>query len=626
MAIVDDVEPQQPTFDPNQPFIPSPNLNMNNQNQNQPNNHRNQTLWSFGSGSPFAAPIPQTVYNGDYTKIKEGLIEIYKHSNKNIEVTLLDLDNINDPGLAFSNIIVVLRDRQNPNALAYHILVLESTGEKILPTYDNVGGVQTEIQRFTCNGIDDVLRAKANDKVVKAFNVPNVYYTEATIVPEGFDPEDKRKLHMLALNTGVACTTELTIRSADFNDLNLAQAPKDSGLYISNDFSKQQTEDIVGNRIRSDVVTTFGYRKQVQSTKSIHSSDRDNNLATSTGFIDLLWAPINQQAGFNPYVSQQQNVQPQKYVARLVITDLVSNFGYTPAMILMALATAATVRDNNSWINTFRPSPMDAGGIDLRDIGALNIEANLENDPSGFGRRPPTKSEDFRLTDLGDLISALIRPGLVISLDCPEGGVNSWYLSIFAAASRGSIRAADMIYNAAQQLTNGSFGRVFPQGSNMFVDTFNTIHLGYWIDRKGLKRDLRDIDHLATCNIVGDRNPELIRAYSDTFLRKDIPLVKRLADRKKLILAFTNETAVFTGYAERVTFDGKVIQGLGQGIVDSGMLVRVNSQALDDINQQRGVPDFINNSLIQGNSGFLVSSTPYGSAAGYNVGGNSGRW
>jgi len=626
MTIVTENEAQEPEFDPTKIPAFDPNQNYSIPNMNTPNNQRNHTVWSFGAGSPFTAPIPQTVYNDDYTKIKEGLIEIYKHSAKNIEVTLLDLDNVNDPGLAFSNIIVVIRDRQNPNALAYHILVLESTGEKILPTYDNVGGVQTEIQRFTCNGIDDVLRAKASEKVIKAFNVPNVYYTEATIVPEGFDPEDKRKLHMLALNVGLACTTELTVRSPDFNDLNLAQAPKDSGLYIAHDFSKQQTEDIVGNRVRSDVTTTFGYRKQAQSTKSIHSSDRDTNLATSTGFIDLLWSPLNQQTGFNPYATQQQTNQTQKYVARLVITDLVSNFGHTPAMILMALATASTIRDNNSWINTFRPSPMDAGGIDLRDIGALNIEANLENDPSGFGRRPPTKSEDFKLTDLGDLISALIRPGLVISLDCPEGGVNSWYLSIFAAASRGSARAADVIYNAAQQLTNGSFGRVFPQGSPMFVDTFNTIHMGYWIDRKGLKRDLRDIDHLATCNIVGDRNPELIRAYSDTFLRKDIPLVKRLADRKKLIMAFTNETAVFTGYAERVTFDSKVIAGLGQGIVDSGMLVRINSQALDDINQQRGVPDFINNSLVTNNSGFVVSNTPYTASMYNNFGGNTGRW
>ena len=581
--------------------------------------------WDFAQAGLFAAPIPKTIYSDYYTKVKENLIELYKHTNKDYEISLLDLDSINNPGLAFSSIVVCVRVAGDKKNLAYHIITLEATGERIAPIYDNIMGQQTEIMRFACNAMDDVLRGKAEERISKAFQVETIHYAEGTVVPPDFNPEDKEKMHRLALNTGLACTTELRVHQAQFKDINLQEVPKDNNLFISVDFQRQQVEDVVGNIMRSDVTTNFGTRRPQQNSRSVNTGDRENNLAVSTGFIDLLWAPINPQSLFNPYAGVQQSFQTQKYAARLVLTSLVSNFGYTPAMVLLALATSVSIRDNNNWINTFRPSPMDAGGIDLRDIGALNIEANLESDPAGWGKRIDTKSETFQLADLGQLISALIRPGLVISLDCPEAGPQSWYLSMFAAASHNNAAAAEVIYGAAQQLTGGAFGRYFVKGTPMFDDQFNTIHMGYWIDRKGQKRDLRDIDTLAVCNIAGERNPELIRAYSDTFLRRDVALPKRLADRKRIIQALTNESAVFTGYAERVTFTSSFINALAQGIADTGLLVRIQSQVLDDINNQRGYADFVNNTLLTGTQSFMTYNSFQGSAQPF-MGYQGSRW
>lgn len=568
-----------------------------------------KSSWDFNSGIMFGAPIPKTVYNEYYTKVKDGLFEIYKHTNKDVEISLMDLDNINNPGLAYSSIVVICRYTTHKNKLAYHILTLEATGEKIQPAYENMNGIQIEVLRFACNAIDEVLRNKAEEKVRKNFPNVDLYYAEGTVVPPEFNPEDKLKMHKLALNAGLACTTELNVQNVSFTDLNLQQLPKDNSLFINVDFNRQQVEDSVGNTMRSDVTVNFGTRKQqVANSRSVNTGDRDNNIALASGFIDLLWAPINPQSLFNPYVAQQPQ-QTQKYAARLVVTNLVTNFGYTPAMVLLALATAVSVRDNNTWINTFRPSPIDGGSIDLRDVGALNIESNLENDPSGFGKRIDTKSESFQLSDLGQLISALVRPGLVISLDCPEAGPQSWYLSMFAAAARGSEAASNVILAAANQLTNQRFNQYFNKGQMIFADVCNTIHLGYWIDRKGQKRDLRDIDTLAVCNIAGERNPELIRGYSDTFLRKDIPAVKRLADRKRIIQALTNESAVFTGYAERVTFNSSFVNALVQGIAETGVSVRTNAQVLDDINAQRGYAEFINDAILTGNQTFMNYNT-----------------
>ena len=581
--------------------------------------------WSFDNIGLFSAPIARSVYNEYYSKVKDGLVEIFKHANKDVEISIIDLDNVGTPGLAFSNVIVAVRYKTASSSVAFHILSLEATGEKIQPIFENIGGVQTEIARFSCHAVDEVLRAKAYDKVTKAIKAKEYYYAEGTVVPADFNPEDKVKMHKLALNTGLACTTELNIRDKTFEDINLAIIPKENNLFIGIDFMKQQIEDNVGSIMRSDLTTSFGTRRQQQTGKSVNTGERESNIAVSSGFIDLLWAPVNPQSVFNPYAMQQQAAQTQRYASRLVITNLVSNFGYTPAMVLLALASSVSVRDNNNWINTFRPSPIDAGSIDLRDIGALNIEANLENDASGWGKRIDTKSETFQLNDLGQLISALIRPGLTLSLDCPEAGPQSWYLSMFAAASKGNMNAAEIIYSAAQQLTGGNFGKYFAKGQSMFEDQYNTVHLGHWIDRKGQKRDIRDIDHLAVCNVAGDRNPELIRGYSDTFLRKDIPLVKRLADRKRIIQALTSESSVFTGYADRVTFSAAFIQALIQGIAEAGLLVRINSQVLDDISSQRGYADFVNNTMLTGTSSFMTVNAFQGAAQPY-MGYQGYRW
>lgn len=585
------------------------------------------TKWDFNQVQMFGAPIPSGLYNEYYTKIKEGLLEIYKHANPSMEITLIDLDTVANPTMAYSSIVVAIRDKTIAECMAYHILVLEATGERLTPTYENINGQQVEIPRYTSNALDDVLRFVVDEKIAKAFpTVQNRLYAEGTVVPADFNPDNKQAMHKLALNTGLACTTEVSQQRQNYRDLNLAEVPRDHNLFINIDFAKQQVEDIIGNIMRSDVNVNFGTRRMQQQNKSVNSGERESNIASSTGFIDLVWAPMNPQGGFNPFAQQhQQPNQTQKYAARLVITSLVSNFGYTPAMILLALATASAVRDNNNWINTFRPSPADAGGLDLRDIGALNIEANMSNDISGFGTRIDTKSEAFQLPDLGQLISMLIRPGLIVSLDCPLGGPQSWYLSMFAAAARGNPVAIETVYNAALQLTNGIFAKYVQRGMLLTDDPGNTVHTGYWIDRKGNKRDIRDIDTLAVCNIAGERNPELIRAYSDTFLRKDIPLPKRLADRKKIIQALTNESAVFTGYAERVTFTSAFINGLVASIAETGLIVRAQSQVTDDINNQRGYADFVNNTLLQTSNSFMTYNT-YQSVAQPHMMYQGSRW
>jgi hypothetical protein len=574
----------------------------------------------FGSGVLFGAPISRTVGSENYTKLKNALVELYQQSDATrFEIQLLDLDNVNETALAFSSIIVAVRLKEKKNnAVAYHIVTMAGSGEKLAPTFENINSQQVEILHVTSDAIDNVLLDKAIEKIRKAFPSSVPYFCDATVLPADFPVEDKVALHRLGLNSVLACTTELEVRSEGFVDVNLAAMPRDASLNINLTFNRAQVPDAVGNPMRSDIQVKFASKRNQPSGRnaSVNSGDRESRLFSASAFTDMVWAPVAQPQGFNGYAPAQP-LQTQKYISRLVVTDLSSDFSYTPASILLALMAAQTVREDNNWIQSFRPMSL-GGEVDITDVGALNIEANLTNDPSGFGTRIDTKADSFKLADLGRLMATLVQPGMIVSLDCPEYGPQSWYTSVFIAAANGVPEAVDIIFNAAQSLTNGNFSRHFPQASEMFIDLNNRVHLGYWTDRTGSKRDIRDIDHVAVCNLAGESSPHIIRDWSDTFLRKDYPLPLRLAARKRIISSLTQEKAVYTGFAQRVTFSRAFMEALSRGVNETGLPVRIQTPLSgSDFNDQRAVATFGQAGLLAPaqtfhNNGFNQGYAPQG--------------
>lgn len=576
------------------------------QPQSQPQTRMGQAAepspFNMLSGSMFYAPIGRGVGSEVLNKIQTGLKDHYALAAKQYELNVISIDNVNEPALAFSVLVVAGRFNDNPNRLAYHTLIIEATGDRIAPVYENIRNQQMEVIRTTGDAYDAVLLSKVLDKMHQAYPGLTEYLNaEATVIPRTFDSDNKEKVHQLALNTGLAVFTCLSVNQKGFTDFNLTTAgTTDSQLIVDVRFSDQPQDDLVGDPIRSDFEIAFNAQRQQQpQNRSVNSGDRQLALTNVSGFFDVVWAPVDGGSMFsNPWLPQQ-NVPTQKYVARAVITDMESNFAYTPGALLLAIVTTMALRDDNNWIQAFRPKPVVDNSVDLRDIGALNIEANLLNDPSGFGIPIETKVESFRLENLGQLVSSLFQRGMMMSIDVPDAGPNSWFLSMFAAASKGVTDAQTVIYASCQDLTNGNFEKYFNTNDTMFVDVNNRVHLGNWTDRNGLKRDIRDIDYMAVCNLIGGRDPIRCRAWSDTWTREDYPLAERLAERKKIIMALTGDSAVFTGFANRVTFSAKFLDALTQACRDAGLIVRINTPLSSaDFNTNRGVARFANDALL----------------------------
>lgn len=607
--------------------IPVPQMQAQ---QPQAQNVPQQGKWSFHSSMFSRAPIGRGVGSETLTRLQTALAEVYKQANPEVEITLIPIDNTSETSLAYSALVVCLRYKNTPElGIGYHTLIVEATGEKIPVKFENINQTQVEIYRVAGDACDPILLAKVAEKVRAAFPQSALYQAEACVVPRAFDTENKIAVHQLALNAGLAVSTELDIRQPGFQDLNLATAAHDSNLVVNMTFARQQLENAVTEPIRSDLLLSFtSQQQQQQQNASINSGDRTARIAELSAFIDLVWAPVGQQGGmFNPYAPVQPQVQ-QKYAARMVVTHMQSTFAVTPPAQLLALVTALSVRDDNNWIQAFRPTPTPGSDIDMHDIGAVGIEANFENSPTGFGTRINTKADTFRPESLGQLVGATIQPGLVISLDVPECGPETWYSSIFAAASNGSVDATEAIYNAANKLTNNNFQKYFPQGSMMFTDQGNRIHTGYYIDRNGVKRDIRDIDYLAVMNVVGERDPQAIRDWSDTFTRVQFPLAQRLAARKRTIMAITNQTAEFTGFAQRVTFTQAFMDALARACKDAGLNVRINTPLNSgEFNNERGVAGFIGSAIMQSGGSSVFNrdfGTPMAAQGGFFQ--QSSRW
>jgi hypothetical protein len=532
------------------------------------------------------------------SKLVNALTEVYKGINQSYEYTLLPIDMNDTRSLTVSVLVLAMREKADAKTVAFHTLILEGSTEQPAPRFENINGQNVEIMRTVGEAYDDEMRKVVSEKVAATFPQAQQLPVEACVVPRDFALSDSNALYRLAANAAFATSSELEQSRTGFQDINLANAEKDSSLTVRPTFNNTQTVNAVNQPLRSDVQidVTAGAANQ---SNNAQGNERVAQLAKLTGFIDLVWAPAEpQNTTFMGYGQQQSPQSFQKYAARFVLTSLESQSALTIAAQAFALVPALTMRENNLWAGAFRPTGF--GEASMHDIGGVGIEANFENNPSGVGTRIDTRADNFKPEHLVKLIGATIKPGLILSIDVAECGPETWYNSVFAAAAAGNPNANKALYNAFQTLSNGNFGKHFQGNNRIVVDEDNRIHLGYYTDKNGVRKDLREIDYLAVVNMVGEKDPNVIRQWSDTFF-PTAPLPVRLANRKRILMALLSDV-VFTGYARRVTFEGAAIDALAKAVQETGVSFKTISPFADTGSFERSSGSNLGSTLMSSDS------------------------
>lgn len=570
-----------------------PNMGGNVNGGQQQQNQNRRGAFSFADlGALSRAPMALSPTSEVLSKLTKSMEEIFKSIEKPYKVTLVPIDLQNEPDLTFSVLVVCLQDTsRNDIGVSFHILILEGSVEEAM--IDSMTRVESspqgkpiEIIRVAGDAYDRMMI----DVVVKHLRRQfkhELIPADGCVVPREFDVSDEEAVYRLATVPGLACFTELEKHHPDFVDLNIANATNDTNLVVRYSFGNPQQMDQTGMPVRSDVMIDFAAVTQQKNPQNVMQSmnsslERSRPISQISGFMDLIWNP--EGIANNPYFQYGQMPVQHRYVPRFIMTGLTSFRLLTLPAQLLALVNVFSIGEDNAWIGGFRPRPFSQGEVDIHDVGAIGIEANLENNPNGIGNRIDTKSDGFRPENLGRLLTLTVKPNLVVSLDVPECGPQTWLNSLFAIAAEAggnpeqaakAAKANATIVNAANFLTNGAFGRIFPANGRVVVPNIDRVHLGYYVDKHGAKKDLRDIDYLAFLNLIGEQDLDVVRDYSDTILRTQYPLAQRLSARKTLITNLVPGAQVkVKGFARRVTFEELFLRSLAQACIESGLSIR----------------------------------------------------
>lgn len=463
-------------------------------------------------------------------------------------------------GLHYSAIILA---QTKGGVTAAHVLMVEKTGVYPDKLVENIAGVRYEIVRTPADALNDVYVEQARVTVSNVLKVAadTVTITDGTLVPSEFDIEQDTLTDELIVNTLYSTDVEIATRVYNFKGNNIAQTVQDNknGKYqIAMYFSDEDAVffDQTGMPVRQDICVALTFRKSgLQNERNLNVGEDTVEVVRTYGYIDFEYRGpqmINNNGMMMP--------STQKFTPNFVITHMDSSqYAMTPDIVMLGVASVAALNEDSHWMQAFRPQPQRKNETDYRDIGALNIQGNLEASPTGFGKRYNTKDKTTTPMEFNKFIQNLVIPGMSVSMDLPKAGPETWFTSVFQFIKfRGDEGAYKRVTGYMSHATNGAFQ---PNNMAMFQELSNKVMGGFYKE-KGSYRDVRCLmDYLAVANYVTDTNqtPSLITQYTNTLYNALIPAELRAATRRTYLDDMSKKSAVIKQHYDRVTFSSTML-------------------------------------------------------------------
>lgn len=527
-------------------------------------------------------------------------------------------------GLNYSNILLV---EQLGDCTVAHILIVESTGTYPDVLIENVGNVRYEIVRTPADALDEKLVQQAQLAVGQAMKVEpsSVVIVDGTLVPSEFPVADEAQIGALITNTFNATHAEVCTRVDDYRgvDVQAMIANNRNGKFqIGVAFNENDLvfTDQSGLPVRQDICISLTYKLGGNQNQrgSVHQGENTIEVAKTYGYIDFEFV--------GPQIINGIPTS-QCFVPNFVITHIQSSYALTPDVVMRAVLSVFALNENMNWLPAFRASTLRKGEIDLCDIGALNVEGNIEKAPIGFGKKYDTKSKSFSNMELTQFVQRLVHPGkLAVSMDLAKAAPDTWSTSVFHAIQfeqNPSIRQGAM--ERLNRFLVHSTGNVFqPANLPVFINTTNKIHGGFYRDPvTKVYRDLRCLtNYLAVANHVVDTNqtPAKISQYTNTLYSNALPAELRAAVRRDQYLTEMSQgSAVIKRYYDRVTFSRDYLQNYLNAMQSIGYAPVFANSINNEVFVARATGDFSN--ALFGQDARLMGAGPtaYGNFGQYSA-------
>lgn len=499
--------------------------------------------------------------------------------------------------LPFSLVVVAgTKPGREEVGVGFHTFIIAGSAEPLPPRTESYRGEQYRIVVTPGMAYNRKMRDIVKEILQQNYPGKELITADAEAVYRGFPTAAKDNGEAIAncvKNSLAAISVAIGRRDPQAFELSLK---KEDTSYNTIHVQHRQNHilDRGGLPVRADSIIDLISRDAPPNRNSRDPYDQagaGRRISRVTGFYDFVYNPSEYAiTDDNMRLSRRRDGRHRDedyvlYMLRYVITGI-DSIDLSLNTMLLALATANAMGEDSEILRAFEPNK-SIGEDDFRNIGALAIEPNFDQNDSGVGERMLTKGSDFNTAKLSALIRTTVHPGIALALDVPDCSANTWQLVNFMALADGNADEQRRIYDAACRLTGGRFEDEFSRNDQMIDSRTERVYKGYYME--GDQRlSLDDIDYLAVLNLSRPETRDdldLIQRWSRAAASRDDAIFSQ-SEQYDIITRFL-QNATITDQATRLTLTPKFNAALVRSITACGLSLNPGSSARDSFERQR---------------------------------------
>lgn len=488
-------------------------------------------------------------------------------------------------------------------------LMLESDSQKLRPRVFNNGMQRLEMQVLSPELFDDRYWAAISKFIADKRGVDLIAVDAGLyLIEQEFDFADVDATNRILFDS-VNRIGDVVARLRNETPFDLVKFKRaDEKLTASFDFTGNPRYTMTGMPIRADIrVTQFKALNSNPNTQDYNQYYGDQELSSVSGYVNLEWTP--------PAPGQQQvwgqAPKTQIFTPTFVVTEVAQGErieANTMELYLGALNNAYSITAGGAWMSVFDPA-IGVDGPDLRDIGAIGFLVN--------GQKIDTRSSDFKIETLSEILGALVEQQPVFLLDIDSAGANSRLEAYFAEAAvpgPNQERARQVILQAANNYTGGHFAALFDARGDIVLPYNQQLSRGFYPGNDGERRDPRDLDVLAMLNLTNGNMADFHEWYR-TLVDQTMPEPLRLQKREAIERRYLGKALRVCNRVTRYVLDGKFITALSNAVRNAGINVQI-----ENTTTIVGGTRFAGNTMLTGHAVQQSAPMGYNTTGGSNTG------
>lgn len=558
----------------------------------------------LGRGLDFTL-LTGTAAGESLTALQKAFEEAYKNVHQSLKPDVQLLDNQIVSNLGYSCFVVSFK-APGSKRVPYFTILMGGTGVRPY-TVKQICDEIAAIERSKTNGRlkfttpDDAFDADLFTVVLQHLKS---YYADETldfitidgmVIPYDvvITPDVGNNIAALAYNQ---LHTDNALSSNKFADLRVGEIRRENEqLRAEALIAKGDTGtglDVLKQPVRTDWSLSLAAHNMNQEQVSLNKANVSSKLVNVGGYVEMM--PVNvpmQVMGPNGPVTTNR----YQFAPNIIITSINGKYpsvGYLDLGIL----TALIMTNADMYIPTLLPKLN-------HNTGALNVIANVNNEPNGVGSILDLTGKDVTVDTQYQYIKSLFTQMPVVSIDVQSYGPDSAFTSILLSCvsenPTARQNAATEFIRSLSVLTNGAFPANYDI-NKIFVGNGSFIPLGRWNSAKGSK-DLRDVD-LSMVLSVTKGDVHAAYEWSNSLLPREFSPVDPFTTKIKVIDKVIDDVEI-TGKATRLTFHPELIQTLALAANNSGLNISYKPEVVFGETLGFGaVGSFFNIAGIQGAS------------------------